>query len=351
MKGSDAHRRAFDALQAAIASALEAGNRVKKTLNRYVQWLQNCRRLVRRLTSNANAGMGTDPHLHAQIRGAQNEAFHFIAQACNGMDALLENVWIKHAQLVIDAAPKKLDEHSLRLRGGAQALSSLYETFASEIAHGGDVTTTRPALETGFTHHCVYVRYEHELGELEVRLEQAMVDLAKTVSDLNHFLDKSTTQVNQLFVKRFRKILGSDMAEKFAMDNVEALATTRAVIKGSLSTFKQPSFTAVSLCQFQDVKMKMVVKAAYDASDDKGATVQTDEIVEVIDTRGHDYWVVRKGDGTEGYVPARILWPHTAGAGSQRTLSAAGASTPPMGIAVGRSNSLPPLNPLASGPA
>jgi hypothetical protein len=332
MKASENHRRALDCLQTSIASAIDSANRVKKTVTRYVQWLHNCRKLLRRIAQCSSSCSNSDPHLHPQILGAQNAAFRFLDSGCAKFDPLLERVWIPKAQTVNDAAAKKLDEHIARLRRISQALQTLYEHFMGQIHRPAECATTEAALETGFSHHCMYMRYFHELGELETRFDQGMADLTKTISDMNHFLNQSASQVNQFFVKRFGKAITGDSAGGLAVDQADALTATRMVVASSLSTFNQPSFAPATLYQFSDVPMKLVAKASYEGMCAGETSVDADEVVDALDTSGAEYWMIKKADGQEGLVAAAALRPLPAGPGTKRASVMPGAGPPPMSL-------------------
>jgi hypothetical protein len=319
MRQSDPHRRALDSLQASIASAIDCATRVKKTVSRYHQWLLNCRRLLRRIAGGCKACTNTDTHLHPQVLDAQNDAFTRLGNSCEGFDVLMEKVWIEKAQQVNDAAAKKVDENSARLKRIAQALPTLYEHFMSHVRRQPDFPDAVNALESGWTNHCVYMRYFHEIEELEGRFEQGMADLTKTINDMNFFLDRSSTQVNQLFVKRFGKNIAGETQAKLSTDFSDSLRATTTVALASLSQFKQPAFAQLTVYQFMDpLQMKFTVKERYDSMHEKELSVAQDDVVEMVDTSNVEYWWVKKSDGQEGFLPSTILKPMPVVVGTRR---------------------------------
>jgi hypothetical protein len=157
-----------------------------------------------------------------------------------------------------------------------------------------------------------------------------MTDLTKIISDMNHFLNQSTAQVNQFFVKKFGRAITGDTIGNLSIDQAEGLAATKAVVLSSLSTFNQPSFVPTTLYQFNDLPIRLIAKIAYNGVEETEVSLEVDEVVDSIDTTCAEYWMVRKADGQEGFVPATALRPLPIEPRSKRmTLIAGQGGIPP----------------------
>jgi hypothetical protein len=122
-------------------------------------------------------------------------------------------------------------------------------------------------------------------------------------------LDRSSTQVNQFFVKRFGKVVAGEIQCKFSVDVTDSINATEAIAIASISTFHEPSLVQATLHQFSEVPMKFVVKKAHEGMHSRQLTVDVDEVVECLDASAMEYWLIRKADRSEGFVPATCLKP------------------------------------------
>jgi uncharacterized coiled-coil protein SlyX len=311
MKPNDPQRRAFDELQESMNRGFKKAIEVKKTLTRYLQWLQNCRRAVRKLLASARSTIGPKLHLHSKIFKAQIRAFEFLVKGYTGLDETLE-WWIKRAQEVNEGESKKLSECTNRLKHIVHELSSLYEHFTSPPRRLTECQTTETALETGFENHCLHMQYYHELEEIVARLVQAISDLSQPLAQMNHFLDESTETLNAIFVEKFKSIAG-DVRGKLAIDYAEAISGMEEAAKSALCVFDQPSFAEMTLYQFSNAPLKLIVQTAYESKSGSELTVRVDDLVDLLDANHFEYWRVKNAKGEEGFVPACSLKPFVPG--------------------------------------
>jgi hypothetical protein len=294
---------------------MECAVRARKAVSRYHQWLVNCRKLWRKITSGCKMCTNQDAHLHQQIVGAQNAAFTVMANSCNGFDQLIERVWISNAHTLNEAATKKVEQHVARFKWVSQAPPTLYDHFLSQVRRAPEWSSTAEALEAGFQNHCVFMRYFHELGEFESRFHQCVTDLSKTVTDMNQFLDRSSTQVNQFFVKRFGKSITGEAQSKLSGDEAGEISAALTVAIANLKVFQQPALPQFVIPQSPlfptdlGAPLRLIVKTHHDGTNPEELAVALDDQVELVRADSVSYWYGKASDRREGLVPVASLKP------------------------------------------
>jgi uncharacterized protein YbaA (DUF1428 family) len=89
----------------------------------------------------------------------------------------------------------------------------------------------------------------------------------------------------------------------------DVFAPNNVVVASAYAVFRQPAFQDTCLHTFvSDPPMKMIAKSAYTGGEEE-LSLDADEVVDLVNAEGLRFWKVRKGNGTDGYVSARVLQP------------------------------------------
>jgi hypothetical protein len=309
------HKKALDNIRGVLTAANSCISNTKATLTRYIEWLDKSRKIMKHIHATLDNVHIDDPNLHPQILGAQRGTLTALSARCGKIQNFMELVFIKKSKEASQNYAKSLEPVIPELKHFMHLLANYHEGICSHVKRPVECTGTYLALEAAFSNHCTYLKYFIKIDEFEESMTDKMGQLLTLLNEINTHLDNSVAQVNKLFVGQFGRSLTEPSATappvKLTKTEDDTFAAHNCVIVSAHAVFRQPAFQETCLYTFaSDPPMKMVAKSAYPAGSEEELSLDADEVVDLVNAEGLQFWKVRKGNGSEGYVSARGLKPY-----------------------------------------
>lgn len=304
MRNNDGHKRLFDALSGALSIVTDSLNNTRLDMKRYVLWLSKSGKMLQKVAQVVLNFTKGSPQLHPDITSTQNEIFTNFSGSGLGVGQFVDKNWADQAAKVLEDNGKLCDELTSSFKDLLQNLSSLYESLSSqELKKPTEQSSTEIALNAGFEHYRCYLRYVRDLNTIEENLNGKLDEAVTVLNAMMSCTDESAQEINKLYVENFGLVAGGEVKSKPSGDYVKVVDGARQVAETTFAAFRQPCSVQSQLYTFaEESSIKMSLREKYDS-------LEAEDVVDVVNANGMDYWVVRKAGGSDVSVPALLLKP------------------------------------------
>ena len=171
MKASDRHKSAFESMARTLVLVTECLSKSKNMMRRYLKWLEKTVKMIGRLRKMAEDDIKLIDEkrtlLHPQIWMIQKEIFAKLKDV-DSLQTFFGEIVILKTQEELEKCGKKCDGLTSSLKRFLVVLASSYEKLCGSVKRASEPSGTDVALESGFQHHCHYLKYFNDLATFEI---------------------------------------------------------------------------------------------------------------------------------------------------------------------------------------
>ena len=307
MKVSSRQKAASESINQSIIQAIELATNTKKQIEKTAKWFLQTKAYLKKI-AEATAQLQTGgKHIHPLIESTAIKTMHLTESSMNVVYKVISSTLINQAENYAQQCAHDISEINNKLKQYLNQTCELYEEYFVESKTNFQ-TDIRSCASVGYDTHCTYLRYSHDLDDIDSQFRSSFNVLKEIDNKMLTFEHDLWEGLNEVFLAKVPHAAKADPAPPCQYHDKEfenIMATFQLGIQG----FRMPYSQVACSYNFEQISLKMKAKKSFDGKKVGEISVSENEVIDVIDSSLAEFYKIRNANGNEGYVPVTVLEP------------------------------------------